>query len=480
MEYIYLTRILNNKFTSFNQISFMKLFFTFVLFCSSNMLIAQNDSLNDIDFVINKIKNTYAGYADKEKGKEFEELIKEVKASNSKDTFANLSKLTLYFNDAHLRLFQELPLQKIDTNICAVNLRKVEKLLLKRKQNKYSGYWASANNNTIIYLNQKDKSNYEAFIVETKTKLPKGFCNVKMQKNKNGELITNFVSTNMRRFFLKFKFANDTTLMGNAYSKWRKISDYKEGFLDNKTVPTSTHDFKVLDSNNVVLYMPSFIRSRVAEYDSIIKVNKEKIINSKNLIIDLRYNGGGSIRNYFSLFPIICTNAIWNRQDLVFADQAYIGRLEKIKLRIDSTKDSERIMRFQNFLDTAKSNFGKYFTPQKTIAWDCKDTTQNNVKNVAIITNYGCLSAAEMLVLHFKQSKKVTTFGEATGGAIDYPYNKVLFLPQSKLEFWIVSSNMTLNEENPSYDKTGIKPDIEISDDEPDWIAFVKKYYEKK
>ncbi len=85
-----------------------------------------------------------------------------------------------------------------------------------------------------------------------------------------------------------------------------------------------------------------------------------------------------------------------------------------------------------------------------------------------------------MLILHFKQSKKVTTFGEATGGAIDHPNNQELFLPQSKHQFWIVATKMVINDENPSYDKTGIKPDIEISDDEPDWIDFVKKYYQNK
>ncbi len=460
-----------------------KYYFILLSYILTNSCFAQikKDSVvSDVDFLINKIKYTYAGYRDKVKGDEFKKIIKEVKASTSKDTFANLSKLTMYFNDAHLRIFQEIPLEKIDTNVCKSNLQELKKFVGMPNQNKYSGYWVSANNNSVIYLHAKSKSNYEGFIVETKTKMPKGFCNIKIKQNIHGELVTDFVSINMRRFFLKFKFINDTTLMGNAYSKWKKIKNYRERYLDDKIIPTTIPAFKVLDSNNVVLYMPSFIRSRVAEYDSIIKANKEAILNCKNLIIDLRYNGGGSIRNYSPLLPIICTNIIWNRQTLAYADQDYIDYLEKIKIRVDSTKDVERMLRFQKIVDTAKSNFGKYFTPQKTISYDCKDTVQNKVRNVAVITNYGCLSAAEMLVLHFKQSKKVTTFGEATGGAIDYPYNEVLFLPKSKLEFWITGSKMTLNDDNPSYDKTGIKPDIEISDNEPDWVEFVKKYYDSK
>lgn len=459
---------------------YLLLLFCFIITSNCLAQTKKDSAISDVDFLIDKIKYTYAGYSDKVKGNEFEKIIKEVKASTSKDTFATLSKLTMYFNDAHLRIFQEVPVEKIDTIACKKNLQKVNSLSLKKTTNKYSGYWTSVNYKSVIYLNAIDKDNFEAYVVETKSNMPIGFCNIKIKTNKNGELVTDFVSTNMRRFFLKFKFTNDTTLMGNAYSKWRKIKNYTKGYLNNKITPTAIPDFKVLDSNNVVLYMPSFARNRVAEYDSIIKVNREKIINCKNLIIDLRYNGGGSIRNYFPLFPIICTNIIWNRQSLVYADQDYINYLEKIKLRVDSTKDVERMLRFQKIVDTAKANFGKYFAPQKTISYDCKDTIPNKVKNVAIITNYGCLSAAEMLLLHFKQSKKVTTFGEATGGAIDHPDNKEIFLPQSKLQFWIVETKMVINKENPSYDKTGIKPDIPISDDEPDWIEFVKKYYESK
>ncbi len=370
----------------------LTIFIFFVTNCATN---AQTPTAqSDIDFLVDKIKHTYVGYQDKVKGNEFENIIKEVTTSKSKDTFANLSKLTSYFNDAHLRIFQKISLDKIDTAVCKINIQKVTKLSSVKQKNKYSGYWASVNHNSVIYLHAINKESFESYVVETKTQMPKGYCNIKMKQNMNGELIADFVSTNMNRFFLNFKFTNDTTLMGNAYSKWRKIKNYKEGYLDNKTMPISTPDFKVLDSNNVVIYMPSFARSRIPEYDSIIKVNREKIINSKNLIIDLRYNGGGSIRNYFPLYPFICTNVIFDRQHFQLMDDNYLSYLEKVKLRIDSTKDIARINRFEKIIDTAKMNYGKYIMQRKNISYNCTDTIINKIKNVAIITNYGCLSAA--------------------------------------------------------------------------------------
>jgi hypothetical protein len=44
----------------------------------------------------------------------------------------------------------------------------------------------------------------------------------------------------------------------------------------------------------------------------------------------------------------------------------------------------------------------------------------------------------------------------------------------------VATTKRITTKDAPLYDNTGIKPDIEISDDVPDWIEFVKKYYENK
>jgi hypothetical protein len=461
----------------------MKLFLSSILFLFISKVFAQSFPETDIDFVINKVKNVYVGFSDKVRGNEFEKLIREVKASNSKDTFANLSKLTIFFNDPHLRLFQTIHAQNIDTVQCKRNLKSINKLIKKNKRSKLSGYWLNTKNDVVIYLNEKNKNSFEGFVVESKySNIPNGFCNIKMERNGQNELVTDYTNLNVkriRRFFLKFNFKNDSVLMGNAYSKWRKINNYHTGYLKDKQAFDYTASFTVIDSNTVVLKLPSFNSNQIAINDSLIKANITKMAKSKTLIIDIRNNDGGLVTNLNLLFPLICTDSIKGRRTVRFIDTNYIREMEFIKMRIDSTKDSVRIKRFAPQLDSLRFKIGSSVVWDKSTVYACKDTMLNKVKNVAIITNYACLSASEMMVLYFKQSKKVKVFGETTGGALDYLNNKTFYSPQSNYLMSVATVKMEISEENPSYDNIGIKPNIEIRDDEPDWVDFVKKYYEK-
>ena len=254
-------------------VKILTLIYFFVL---ANFMPAQAQPVteNDLDFLVYKIKKTYAGYKDKTNDNEFDKLIKEVKESSSKDTFANLSKLTMYFNDAHLRLFEKIPSEKIDTLECKNNLQKVKKILSKSKESRYNGFWINTKNDIVIYLNESSKGNFESYVMESIYNVPNGFCNIKIKKNKSNELVTDYLDIALlRRFFLKFNFKNDTVLMGNAYSKWTKISMYHEKYLNDKVPFSYIPTFTIIDSNTVVLKLPSFSKDQVKINDSIIIPN---------------------------------------------------------------------------------------------------------------------------------------------------------------------------------------------------------------
>jgi C-terminal processing protease CtpA/Prc len=81
------------------------------------------------------------------------------------------------------------------------------------------------------------------------------------------------------------------------------------------------------------------------------------------------------------------------------------------------------------------------------------------------------------MLLNFKQSKKVTLFGERTGGAVDYLNAMSFKLPYGGYNLTVASVKRALKDNEPSYDGKGIPPNIEIDDTITDWVAFVKKYY---
>ncbi len=437
---------------------------------------AQTDKIdNDADFIISKIRLVYPGLEEK-KG-EFEKIVKEINTGIIKDSFAILSKLTLPFDDNHLKLYQPIFSNTIDSNICNKNFASIKS---KRHFSKYEGYWIDDLNTLIIYLKKTGVNDYQGYIVESKKSIPIGFCILKMKQVSNNHFISDIIDVNeWFRVIAKSYFKNDKVLLCNSFGKWKKINVYKKGLLDK----TDNFDFNpsltLLDSNNLLLRMPSFSRSNIKLYDSIIDTNKSIIGKTKNLIIDIRNNGGGVINNFLPLFPFICTNNIITPSTYRKASDDVINDTKKSLTKFIKSGDTTRSQIYKDYLTRLEGNKGGLiYNPSDTIA-TCSIDSFPNLINVAIITNNACLSAAELLLLYFKQSKKVKTFGEITGGAVDFLDTNRYPTPTLKYNLFVPTTKREITPKFPSYDKTGISPDVEISDDIEDWVQFVKKYYGK-
>ncbi len=98
---------------------------------------------------------------------------------------------------------------------------------------------------------------------------------------------------------------------------------------------------------------------------------------------------------------------------------------------------------------------------------------------MALLINYACQSAAEMMILECKQSKKVTLFGEHTMGAVDGLSYFPIGLPSGKYKLLMATGRRIIPPGGGPIDGVGIYPDVSINDNVADWIAFVKAYYEK-
>ncbi|MEL6628470.1 MAG: S41 family peptidase, partial [Bacteroidota bacterium] len=68
--------------------------------------------------------------------------------------------------------------------------------------------------------------------------------------------------------------------------------------------------FEQINDQTTLLRIPSFSYSEKSKIDSVILTNKELILQTPNLIIDLRNNGGGSDGSFEELLPILYTNPI--------------------------------------------------------------------------------------------------------------------------------------------------------------------------
>ena len=192
--------------------------------------------------------------------------------------------------------------------------------------------------------------------------------------------------------------------------------------------------------------LKSFFRSsfRVLQQDQI-----------KNLVIDLRYNGGGNVALSTKLTQYISDHRF------KLADSLYaIRRLSKYEKHI---KNSLGALFFMNFV-TSKRSDGKYhfgyferhfFKPRHQYHYN---------GNVYILTGGNSFSASTLFLNALKGQSNVKIVGEETGGGA---YGNTAWfipeatLPNTRVRFRLPRFRMVMNR---NYAKTGrgIMPDIEV------------------
>lgn len=462
----------------------IKMLFVFVTLMAFQGFAADR-SISDFDYLSFTIKDTYAGFQDKVKGNEFDKLVKKIKRRRSKDTFALLSHLSSFFKDNHMLLYDDSIRYKrvTDTLVCQKDSQMVQQYFADKKaKDPYEGYWLSGYDYCVMAL-KKVKNHpvtYYGYVVETKSRAIPGYCILKMIKQKDGTYYTDYIAEDLRiRAFLWAKFKTDNTLWLNSLGGiWHKLPSYQPGLLKNLTTFSFKPDFKVLDSNTVMLKMPSFNTPYISIYDSIIKANAKLIEQSNTLIIDIRNNGGGYVRSAWPLLPYIYTRPITHAGGYTLISKKYMEEYDDKIKRYKADGDTASANAFINYRDTLLAQRGLFYPKDDVVIADSLPILPKP-KNVAVIINNNCVSSAELMLLNFKQSSKVKIFGEPTGGAVDYLNVYFFRLPRQKYGLSIASVKRNIKPHEPKYDITGIKPDIEISDDITDWVTFVKNYYDE-
>jgi hypothetical protein len=319
---------------------------------------------------------------------------------------------------------------------------------------------------------------YKGFIIESKSKIVNGFCNLTLEKSSYKKFIADYTNITWNyRIFTEAYLKTKRVLMTGPYGKWLKMGEYKKGVLENYNEFVYKPSIKVLDQSNILVTMSDFGGKNYLLIDSLVKANADKISQAKNLIIDIRNNAGGYINCYFPFIPYVCTsNIIHDASNLLCSNEIISDMEETVKLRYNKG-DTIKAREYEEELLKMKNKKGDFLF-YKGDTLKCS-LTNKFPKNVAIITNHACMSAAELMVLDFKQSSKVKIFGERTGGALDYLNFMRVKLPSNRFSFRIATVKRITNKVRPKFDNIGLIPDIEITDNVSDWVEFVKEYYEK-
>ncbi|MGT2742799.1 S41 family peptidase [Streptococcus plurextorum] len=302
-----------------------------------------------------------------------------------------------------------------------------------------------------------------------------------------------FVSKTPERQYMDWAgFVSHTAVLTIERSGVRQEISYKQA----DALPTEAFAWSQLDEDTVYLKMENF--SDESAISNLYQESGAAISRSKNLIIDVRVNHGGSDSLYWPLFNYALGQGQTMKeipddgfgQEFLYTERNVDLRLQRFAEELanpDVSAETRELLGV--FSEELKKYRGMgYVTPVDSDEHDyfAEFIGQASPENVIVLSDVYCGSSGDNFVATMKKLPKVTVMGRPTMGILDYSNcctasfdDYVLIFPTSRL--------LAIDHGIVQADK-GIEPDIVIpwtpehfvrDVDIAEALAFLKKKEEK-
>jgi len=343
-----------------------------------------------------------------------------------------------------------------------------------KKEADYEGVWETEPYKIGI---KKEGVNYIGFIIESGAESWKqGMIKLKIEQTGN-----KMKSTFYMRNHTPVESDNPELIGKNCLQiglmvlkRLSPIFPSDESSIDNyiKIIDAQKPYLEALNATTLYLRIPTFNGEEKLAIDSVITANKDKILKTKNLIIDLRNNGGGSDNSFSALLPFLYTNPVQT------AGLEYLSTTHNNQRFLDiaaTASDEKERQSFKEKYEKLQSRLSEFVNPYDNNMFTYRfDTVYEYPKNIGIIVNKGCASSTEQFLLEAKQSKKVKVFGTNTLGAIDISN---MYLAESPCKEFRLHYCLTRRLWLPelTFDDIGLQPDFYLDKSIPKykWVEFV-------
>ncbi len=475
----------------------MKFFLTSFLFIFINVVYPQDCSCEDS---FNWVKETFekndAGfkYILEKKGQTAyalhnQKIASKIRSSKDKvECFKTINEWLTFFRKGHIAIRPLINLNKDASNTDSnsttndlfpnwekvnIDLTTFKKQLSKKETPDFEGIWESAPYTIGV---KKQGDHYIGFIIKADgVYWKKG--QVKFKINTKDSSATYYMRDHSAQDFKKAELLGNNYLQMDfvilkrtfpAFSGDKKIERYFKSI--NSEIPY----LEKVSENTVLLRIPSFAYTNKKKIDSVIEVNTQTITSTKNLIIDLRNNGGGSDGSYTKILPFLYTNPIRTIGVKLYSTPLNNDRYNKFISSPDFTKEDKQ--EFKRMLKKLNKKLGEYVNLNDSKVYIKKyDTIYSYPKNVGIIIHKGNASTTEQFILAAKQSKKVKLFGNTTFGALDVSNMNFVVSPCKEFQLGYCTS-ISFRIPEMAIDDIGLQPDYYIDDTikKYNWIEFVE------
>lgn len=233
--------------------------------------------------------------------------------------------------------------------------------------------------------------------------------------------------------------------------------------------------FEKLNETTAYLRIPLFEISEKPLIDSIIAKNRDIILSTPNLIIDVRNNPGGSDVSYEQIIPFLYTNPIRTVGAEFLSTKLNNQRMLDLSTNTEFDEDSRKT--FKKYYDTLNQSPGEFVNLfGAKVSTKKMDTVLPYPKNVGIIIHQENGSTTEQFLLMAKQSKKVKLFGKTTHGMLDISNVNIVSSPCKDFELYYGLSK-SFRIPDFAIDDIGLQPDYFIDSTIPEygWVDHVNK-----
>ncbi|MEI7423865.1 MAG: S41 family peptidase [Prolixibacteraceae bacterium] len=469
-----------------------------------------SDCSKDFDYLINTIRTDYPGYHDKITNATLPKLLdlenmlrkKIIKYPDSCGYYLNV--YSEFFKDLHLRVRRirsksvegnEQPqLMQISTygRNFSVNLDSLQQATANSKG--IEGIWQGFRDELAI-IKQGDKK-YAVVVVKIKGWQAGQVIGEYLTMNDSVFEVTNYSLVRDRKTYKTKASLHLNGKIVEIHGDTRYVRKSNSAIFDMATLYSYTPLFPngvntypaslYLSDSTYYLRIPGFHDNTANDF---VKKHWKEISSRPNLIIDIRYNGGGQDNYYEELAKIIYTKPYESKGVEWYASKGNIQLFEDAIAK-GEIRDGEAGLKWTKELVAAmKKNVGGFVTRpenKEEEATSKHDSVYPMPRNVGIIINDGNASSAEQFLLAAKESDKVTLFGNCnTAGVLDYSNVTPRSLPSGNYQLWCPMTRSKRLPENP-IDNIGIAPNViipfpatsQLYDKLDSWVYFVKNYLE--
>ena len=443
----------------------------------------------DLDGLDRKLQTDYGGFRLEIAGPRrtaFDENLKELRLAAARasgdECFAVLRAYTDFFDDPHVFVFQST---RLDTAETARRARLVDRVPLTEDQARryfarhfsdldaIEGIWYARGLRVAIVPDAGGVPGHFTAVVltgDTAIWVP-GAVRARFLKTPDGRYQGELFERNCARRLVRPAVYKGLLLRFDPgiWGKELPILPRDSGLLDS----IDPHRATLVSRGAVpVLSIPSHDPTYQPWFDSLLQSHRDLLTRSERLIVDLRGNEGGSSFMTASLMPYIMSDS---QRPSYFKDRSrypdrgkgvmlsspdQIAYAIRVLMGGDTTGPSNR-----RLLDRLRANPGGF-----ALFYDSLDPAPPahpvvpayGPRRVGVLVDGGTVSAAEAFLVQTMRSTRVTTFGRATAGALDYQNVSIVAILPNEHRWFLGYPTITAQPDLPAdgVRGKGIRPDV--------------------